>query len=131
MKGKSTRRKKDGFLNPPRDENVHYVYHKFVDKFMVVGKWKFKGYDLIIAVERWALKYPSDVIVTYCDDSYHASSLLVFIKHQAIKHPYWGTTMVYIPQCTGENPIEIFLYPTHATNLRACLAKLRKSNKNA
>lgn len=57
-----------------------------------------------------------------CDDTYFASSNLVLIEH-ASKTEYMGTTVVFIPQCTGEDPVEFFLYPGH----RECLVKFLKS----
>lgn len=38
---------------------------------------------------------------------------------------YMGTTAVVIPQCTGEKPLEFFLYPCDRDELIAALVSIR------
>jgi hypothetical protein len=61
-------------------------------------------------VDKWAEKYPKDVKLCHCDDDYFSNAELVLIEHKS-QAQYMGTTVVYIPQCTGEQPIQFFLYP--------------------
>lgn len=120
-------RKRDhDFFYPPPSKDVHLIYHRFVKRFMKDGdKFKLTGYSLMCAVEKWAAQYPGQVTVVGCDDSVHASSNLILIEH-ASEVDYMGTTVLYIPQCTGEEPIEFFLYPGHRKELIKVLRSLGK-----
>jgi hypothetical protein len=125
--------KRDPDLYPSPDENVHLIWHRFVKAFMKdklkpgtsVEEFKYTGYDLMKRVERWAKHYPTQVFVSRCDDAIFAGSLLVCIEH-ASKNSYHGTSVLYIPQCTGEPPIIFFLYPGHRKELMGVLKKLGK-----
>jgi hypothetical protein len=81
--------------------------------------WKYSGYKMMKQIEKFAKKHP-DVILLSCDDSYNAGSMIVLIPHRS-KEEYWGTTVVSIPQCTGEPPLEMFLYPGHAMEIERAL----------
>jgi ribosomal protein L31 len=81
--------------------------------------WKYNGYEMMRQVEKFANKHP-EVVICSCDDSYHASSMVVFIPHRA-KEEFWGTTVVSIPQCSGEPPLEMFFYPGHALGIEKAL----------
>jgi hypothetical protein len=108
-------------------EDVHVVWHRFQRRFKTdTGKYKLKGWALMKAIAKWAKRYPTDVFITGCDDAFFAGSDLVFIEHQS-PNTYMGTTVLYIPQCTGEEPIEFFLYPGHRKNLVEVLSKLNKT----
>jgi hypothetical protein len=37
---------------------------------------------------------------------------------------YWGTTFLYVPQCTGEPPIEFFFYDNHAQSFLSVMKKI-------
>jgi len=95
--------------------------------------WKFSGYEMMRQVEKFAKKHP-EVVICHCDDSYHAGSMVAFIPHRA-KEEYWGTTVVSIPQCTGEPPLEMFFYPGHALEIEKALhafnQEYRKKAKTA
>lgn len=132
-----------------KDTDVHYVYHKFLNKFMTTkrGKFytmkiknkkgqivkkrfqsykdefKFIGYKLMIEAEKFAKLYPDYVQVVRCDDDWHAGSSLIIIQHKN-KKDYMGTTIQYIPQCTGEQPIRFFLYDSHRTSLIKALKNI-------
>lgn len=69
-----------------------------------------------------------DVIVVGVDDDYHASSDLLLIPHENDEQ-YWGTTVWYMPQCTGEAPIAFFLYEGHAKQLYTELGKILVRHK--
>lgn len=100
-----------------KDSGVHKVWHDFTSRFCENGgEWKVTGYDLMGAVREWSKAYPDDVRLVGCDDDHHASSLLVLVEHKAEDY-YMGTTVVFIPQCTGEDPIRFFLYPGHRFEL--------------
>jgi len=113
------------FHPAPRDD-VHFVWHKFMSKFMsrTTDGYRLNGYALMQAVERWAAKYPKDVFITGCDDGSHASSNLVVIEHRSAQM-YMGATVVYIPQLSG-TPTEFFLYPWAQQGLIETLGKLGK-----
>jgi hypothetical protein len=102
-----------GLFNIPPDDDVHLVYHRFRRRFgdekSSLG-FKTKGHKLMKAIEQWAKRYPTEVQILSCDDSFYAGSMLVLIEHRSVID-YMGTTVVYVPQCTGEQPIEFFLYP--------------------
>lgn len=108
------------------NKKMHHVYHTFIKRFYDDGKnqWKLTGYAFMVAVEKWARRHP-EVIVNRCDDRISAGSRLVLIPHKVNKR-YWGTTVIFIPQCSGENPTEIFLYPSHKTDLIKSLHSLQK-----
>lgn len=116
-------------LYPKKDDNVHYLWHKFLNKFQdKAGRWKLIGYPLMMRVEEWIKKYPHDIQLVQCDDSVHASSSLILFEHKC-KNDYMGTTVVYIPQCTGEQPIEFFLYPDNVTSLIKALQVVENNYK--
>lgn len=92
---------------------LHRVWHDFCKRFIPDQKWKYIGYDLMVKVNRWARKYPQDVKITRCDDNVHAGSDIVYINHRVDNKKWFGTTVVVIPQCTGEEPMRFFLYPQH------------------
>lgn len=103
---------------------VHRVWHDFCSRFCKEDHdWKMTGHDLMEAVEEWACSHKGHVRVVGCDDDYHASSLLVLIEHKS-KDQYMGTTVVFIPQCTGEKPIRFFLYPGHRLDLMTALLEI-------
>lgn len=113
-------------FHTPLRKDVHRVYHRFVKKFLntrdeFVIK---KSHKLMNAIETWAKHYPRDVYVVPCDDNFFASSTLTFIEHRALNGDYMGTTVLYIPQCTGEKPIQFFLYPRHQKELLTIIQKL-------
>lgn len=87
--------------------------------------WKWTSYTLMTRVREWAKKYPEDVIVCRIDDSFFASSDLVFILHR-VKRRLWGTTVVVIPQCDGQPPCEYFMYPSHREGIQKALEKMSK-----
>lgn len=136
---------KSMFKTTPRT-NIHRVYHDFQHKFfakiekkpVIIGKkkmkifdlkWKWTGYDLMAKVEKWATKYKDDVTIVRCDDDSHAGSILALIQHRK-QHDgmYMGTTAVFIPQCTGEDPTRFFLYPGHHDNLIKALKDIKSRN---
>lgn len=139
---------------PLRDpaHNVHHVFHEFSHKFSpyvptgetykdwkgkvcprMEEKWKWTGYDLMERVAQWAKKYPKFVTITRCDDDYHSGSNLVLIEHRKLsgKDRYMGTSVIYIPQCNGDKPTRLFLYPSHHDELIRALGKTRTRNKKS
>jgi len=111
-------------------KSLHSIYHNFARKFMLGDMtqiFKVGGYALMCRVEKWAEKFPT-VKCIHCDDSVHAGSLMVLIPHET-KEEYWGTTVVFIPQCTGEPPTSLFLYPNHHHNLISELINIRRRFK--
>ncbi len=112
----------------PRKPHVHTVWHEFQRRFKKNGhgenEYRLIGYDLMVSVEKWAKKYPREVRCVGIDDSYFASSLLLLVEHRHSRG-YMGTTAVVIPQCTGDKPMEFFLYPNDRNSLIAALVNIR------
>lgn len=104
---------------------MHKDWWDFVDKFGAndnCTKWKKRGYKLMTEVRDFAKTHRSIKTVT-CDDASHATSELVLIPHKT-RSEYWGTSIVVIPQCTGEDPTVFFLYPENLENLRNTLSSI-------
>ena len=120
---------------------MHSLWHTIVKKLKVPNEpgvwtdnngWKCKGYELMMEFAKIIKKNP-DIMVCGCNDGWHAGSDIVLIPHQTkvagkIDY-YWGTTVIIIPQCSGENPTEIFLYGGHAKDLLAALQKIVSKHK--
>jgi len=126
--GKMTKKEFKKFMDY---EGIHDVYHEFVKRFKNKDyTHKGKGYDLMQKVAKFAEKYPKDIEIVRCDDSYHAGSDLVMIHHfykrGKNRGKNWGTSVIFIPQCSGEDPIEFFLYPNHQKNLLKVLTRAYK-----
>lgn len=108
---------------------VHKVAHRFRELFKIEpwgpdAKWKYKGYDLMVRVERWAKRQrPGMVRIVGCDDDVHAGAIMVFIEHKG-EGRYMGTSVIVISQF--EPPYEFFLYPGHTKALQKALADIRK-----
>lgn len=110
------------------DDDIHKVWHEVVREltteegdafdFDLVADWENR---LTTLIER----YPNHVQHVGCDDSYHSSSDLILVEHAtqaaADRPKYMGTTVLYIPQCSGEKPIHFFLYPGHKMALMKAL----------
>jgi hypothetical protein len=115
---------------PPPEENIHRVSHRFQKAFGngINVPWKYKGYEMMGKVERWARHYPDDVTLCRCDDSYYSGSMLVLLEHKAPKPKpgHWhGVSIIIIPQCSGEDPLQFFLYPSHQIELEKKLKEIR------
>lgn len=112
-----------------KESNImHACFRSFTKKFMDDrGKFKpgLRGYELMCAVEDWAKKWPDDAIHAGCDDSHFTSSDIWFILHR-VKRRLWGTTVIVLTQCDGQEPIEFFLYPGHAFRIMMVLQHLEK-----
>lgn len=70
-------------------------------------------------------KYPEHVHIARIDDDHHCGSDLVFIEHRSEAY-YWGTSVVVIPQCTGEAPLRFFMYPGHMQNVLEAFAAIQR-----
>lgn len=97
---------------------VHETYHAF-NKQVIDGS---RG-DIYLRLASFIKKHP-EVTVARCDDDRHCGSDIVLIPHSSDKM-YIGLTMVYIPQCTGEKPTRMFLYPESHSELIKALTKKR------
>lgn len=131
--------------------DIHELWHKFCDylqkyyynmvkrttykkgkfgqtkrKYKHLDISKVTGYDAMCRVGRFAEDNPNIRIVG-CDDSHHCGSDIVLIPHEDNKK-YWGTTVLFIPQCTNEKNI-FFLYPEHLDNLIEELKKIQRRER--
>jgi len=110
------------------DDDVHKVWHELVRELTTEDGDAF-NFDLIPdwegKLDQLSEKYPDHIQHISCDDSHHCSSDLIMIEHatmpKADRPKYMGTTVLYIPQCTGEQPIQFFLYPGHKMALMKAL----------
>jgi hypothetical protein len=110
-------------------KELHKIFYSYCGLFPKNPAKNLKGYAAMEAVKKWATKHPT-VRMVRVDDSFHANSDLIFIPHET-KRKYMGTTVVFIPQCTGEEPIEFFLYPKAVTKLQEVLKYIdRKKGKS-
>ena len=105
-------------------KHIHTTYHDFTKHFKDNNKFKYNGWDMMVKLEKWAQHFPKDVALCRIDDSFHASSTLGLISHKD-SGEYWGTTVVVVTQCDGQNPCEFFLYPENARELIKGLAKVK------
>ena len=106
-------------LSDEPDYNLHRIYHDFSRE--LAGEDN--GYAFMQAAEKWAESHP-EVIQTTCDDDHHCSSDIYLIPH----YTQWkrmGVTLVYVPQCTGNAPERLFLYPGHLNGLISALEEMR------
>lgn len=111
-------------LRPPKSEDVHAVWHDFERRFINRdGTYRLKGWGMMRAAERWGGRFPDDVRIVRVDDSCFSSSILILIEHKT-KDRYMGTSMVVVPQCSGEPPVQMFLYPNHCQGLVAALNEI-------
>jgi len=99
---------------------MHKVNWDFDQNFKDEKGWKYKSYDLMTRVRKWAQKWPKDVIVCRIDDSVNANSDIVFVLHR-IGQRLWGTTCYTITQCDGQPPNEWFMYPGHRAGIQKAL----------
>jgi hypothetical protein len=79
---------------------------------------------LAAKLERLMEKYPDYIRYSRVDDSYHCGSDIFFVSHKyddkVLGSGYWGTTIIYIAQCSPDPPVEFFCYPGgHMPMLRA------------
>ena len=112
-------------------KGVHALWRRYQRLFKdcessaIPTPYKYYGYDLMCRISRWAKRYPDDVRVCSIDDSVYAGSMLVFVEHRT-KKSYHGTTVIVIPQCTGEQPLEFFMYADHLTGVMKAIKDIRR-----
>ena len=137
------------WLNPPKEKNVHYIWHSFMDymkkwyynlvpgfsiKTMKSTKRKYKcfdvskmvGYKAMCRIAKYA-KNKENIFITSCDDSWHMGSDIVLITHEC-EDRFMGTTMIFVPQCKTDIN-QVFLYPHHVDDLIKCLQEIKKRNE--
>ncbi len=98
-------------------ETVHRTWTAFAARFIDprTGRFRAKGSDLIAQIELYARRR-TEITALPCDDDHHAGSILVLIRHRS-RDDYHGVTVLFVPQCTGEEPVRMFLYPCDARPL--------------
>jgi hypothetical protein len=103
------------------DTKIHDVSHAFAKK---MGDKV--GYDAMEVADKFAEKHPDAVRVVGVDDDHFSSSSLVLIAHEDPEYYFMGTSATFIAQCSGEKPIEFFLYPGHVEALIEALQHFKK-----
>ena len=115
-----------------RSTAIHQLWHKFCKQFKTKdGAWRHQDpYQLSLTVEALCgTKGWEGLHVVRCDDAVHAGSDLILVEHCDHKTGYYfGTTIVYVPQCTGEPPTEFFLYLSHLKQLLTVLQTIKKKS---
>ncbi len=88
---------------------------------------------LSIALAKLRKKFPEHIEHVRVDDDSHCGSDLFLIKKwyddPRVGKGFWGTSVIYIAQCTNEAPIIFFMYPGHMTNLREALTRIHKQER--
>jgi hypothetical protein len=113
--------------------HIHSVWHEFERRFKDPHsqlKYKWIGYKLMCKIEKWAEKHPREVKLSHIDDAFFAGSLAAFIYHRT-KNDYMGVTVVIVPQCTDQQPMEFFLYPDDAKSFHKIIGSIVKAGRNA
>jgi hypothetical protein len=88
--------------------------------------WRWIGYDLMERVRKWAYeKHPKQVFVVRVDDDHFCNSDIVFITSERRGY-FMGTNVIFIPQCTNDEPTKFFLYPGHVAGLLPVIEHLDK-----
>jgi len=108
-------------------KELYALWHAFLRRFQQRQQWKYKGWEMMERVWDFAEKH-RDVVVLRCDDDKHTSSMLVLIPHRR-RSEWFGLTVVFVPQCTGEDPTCFFLYPCHLSTLVKCLNRFEAIQK--
>jgi hypothetical protein len=84
--------------------------------------------ELMSKLERLSEKFPEHIFYVRVDDDAFSGSDLWFFPHwydsKASGKGFWGTTVVFIPQCADDPFVRFFLYPT--SHMRPLLAMLKK-----
>jgi hypothetical protein len=111
-------------------KTIATVWRDFAKRFKSKDgdSYRLVGWDLMCAVEKWRTKWPNDVRQVRIDDSHFCSSDLILVEHKA-PNEYMGTTVVVVPQCSGESPLEFFMYPFHLNGLLNALQAIKKAAK--
>ena len=95
-------------------------------KYKQFAPKKLFGYEAMCRAKKFTEKHP-EILTVDCDDNWSASSDIFLIPHEGDKG-YWGTTMLFMPQCTDEQNI-ICLYPGHLNSLIKSLQELQKRQR--
>ena len=74
----------------PKLQPTKLLYKHFEPK-------KFVGHEASAWAEKFIKKNP-EILIVSCDDDYHCSSDIYLIPHED-KKGYWGTTIMFVPQC--------------------------------
>jgi hypothetical protein len=106
-------------------ERRQHRWHDFVQKVLNKKHNKgevLSGYKLQEVAEKYAKRYPKEVFIATCDDSYFTGSRIIIIPVKKM-----GANMVYIPQNDQcGKPVDLFLYPYHLDSLLKGLQKAKK-----
>jgi hypothetical protein len=120
-----------------RSKVMHRLYQTFTKRYLKLtvadNEWKWQGWELMKRIERAANGPLRGIKLLRCDDNYHASSMLAVIPHEVRigtrLDEYWGTTIVYVSQCSGEPPVRLFLYGSHAKPLHTLLGQIVRAHE--
>jgi hypothetical protein len=100
-----------------------------LNKSGVDSSWKWSGYELIDKIEHFSKKNP-EIVLSWCDDSFFSNSLIVLIPHRN-KNQYLRTEFVIIPQCSGDEPLTIYLSPKRMSHLIEEMITLKRLEEKA
>lgn len=83
--------------------------------------WKFQKEVLFHddpeeVIESFEDQYPEWIQTCTVDDAHHCSSTLCFVRHGTGEN-FMGYSVVHLPQCSGREGAQFFLYPGHLKSL--------------
>ena len=113
------------FFDDDPDGDIHAVYHEFSEILEILQDKH--NYSIIEMADEFTEVYHEDTQLVPVDDEAHCGSSLVLIDHENDRE-YWGTTVVYLPQCSGVRA-EFFLYPHHRRALIKALQVIEEKQQ--
>lgn len=125
--------KKEQALSWKKSEFLHRLFHKILKKFGDGEHFTMKGWDLMQAMRKFAKGHPEIQHAGVDDSSFSGSDIWLiphYIDSKKFGREYMGTTLLYIPQCSGEAPIEMFMYPAHLEGVLKALKAAQKFGKS-
>lgn len=137
-----------------KDEaSIHTLWHKIVERIDVVATYpskgakpRLRGWDAQLWMGRFVARHPT-VVRCHVDDAVFSNSALYLVPGYGVNPPHpkgterihsflpkpgrewFGVQVLYVPQCTGEQPTSFFLYPSDHTSLLAGLKALARVGK--
>lgn len=112
---------------------VQRLFKKYENASDQASKWAFMQ-----AMHRLQKKFPEYIFEARVDDNCFAGSDLWFVSHKyedpTLGRAYWGTSILYIGQCSDDRPVLFFAYPdSHMKSILSVVQKLdaeaRRLNK--
>jgi len=91
------------------------------------GNWKLKGYAAICKMDKFVKKHPA-ILEFGVDDSCATSSSVYIIPH-CMAGDFSSVSLLYIPQCSGEDPIFLHMYPENISDVIKVLQSAKRAGQ--